>query len=194
MTIAKYKFAFYIKEYNIHSIMTIMKKRDSIDISRYLNWYQHENPDYDQMVGKLSSEQVREIAIARASARLKNNEELATIVENTQWDLEITKLDIKKPKNIIINDPDTKTLDYNNDQIKNFRKWIGKHLFESNQLIKPSNKEENALMIAFREIYNSDIYDSSTIDKIRWLQKQLWFTWDDLDGEFWPKTQKKLMS
>lgn len=164
------------------------------------------NVNYEEMwtTYKLTSEQVREIAIARAKARMSKDEELITIRESTTEELQRTRetlqyapLDENNPQRIILNDgflssEETQIIGYNHQQMQSFKK-SSPTLFTENILIEPSTNNQSVIFKKFKQFYYSDIYDIRTIQIMKDIQKILKIEWTDRPGEFWPKTQKKLV-
>lgn len=164
---------------------------NDFDVGMYVTWKRKDVGYADMSRYNLSSEQVREIAIARANARKKADEEVVTVQENTRWQLEVVKLDAKKPSRIIIDDSDTKILAYNHEQMMSFKK-SSTSVFADGQIIHPSWVEWMKIRDAFKKFYDSDIYSRESVENCKKLQELLGFTWEDIDGAFWPMTQNKL--
>lgn len=165
--------------------------RNAFDVSMYVSG-ERKNVGYGDMSRyNLSSEQVREIAIARANARKKADEEVVTLKEDTRGKLEVIKLDAQNPSKIIIDDSDTKILAYNHEQMMSFKKR-STTIFADGQIIHPSWDEWMRIRNAFKKFYDSDIYSRESVENCKKLQELLGLTWDDVDGAFWPLTQSKL--
>lgn len=174
--------------------MTEIRKFDTTD---YLDGGKKQfKGDYANLTW-LDSNEIRQIAIARATAGKKNNEEVVTVRESTQWQLEVVKITLKSEPITISDDSflthkTLRKLDFNNREWNIFNTAYPS-LFEWNQLVVPWESPGREVAKLYNKALTLDKYDPLIIDLIVQIQKYLNFTEKDMDGLFGKQTQSKFI-